>query len=86
MAEDADRALRCGLDRPSKPPWPPARARAEGASGSVGEDEGGDAACWAHLCCEECGVLASEAHHDGCSLGARSEPPDKRPSLDLLVR
>ncbi|HUJ55613.1 MAG TPA: hypothetical protein VLW49_06460 [Gaiellaceae bacterium] len=29
--------------------------------------EGGDAACWAHLVCPECGNVASEGHREGCS-------------------
>jgi uncharacterized protein YeaO (DUF488 family) len=30
--------------------------------------EGGDAACWAHLVCPECGSVTSEGHREGCSL------------------
>ncbi len=33
--------------------------------------EGGDAACWANLVCEECGSVRGEDHRDGCS----SAPP-----------
>jgi 2-polyprenyl-6-methoxyphenol hydroxylase-like FAD-dependent oxidoreductase len=30
------------------------------------EDEGGDAVCWAHLVCDECGAITTEGHRDGC--------------------
>jgi len=36
------------------------------AAGEPGE--GGDAACWAHLVCPECGAVESEGHVAGCSL------------------
>lgn len=33
------------------------------------DEDGGDAACWAHLLCPECGaVLDGGEHADGCSL------------------
>jgi uncharacterized protein YeaO (DUF488 family) len=35
-------------------------------------DLGGDAACWAHLVCPECGAVTSEGHRPGCSSGAAS--------------
>jgi 2-polyprenyl-6-methoxyphenol hydroxylase-like FAD-dependent oxidoreductase len=31
------------------------------------EDEGGDAVCWAHLVCDECGAITTEGHRDGCA-------------------
>lgn len=31
------------------------------------DDEGGDAVCWAHLVCEECGAITTEGHRAGCS-------------------
>jgi hypothetical protein len=30
-------------------------------------DAGGEAACWAHLVCDECGALEHDGHHEGCS-------------------
>jgi uncharacterized protein YeaO (DUF488 family) len=29
-------------------------------------EEAGDAACWAHLVCPECGTVVSEGHRPGC--------------------
>ena len=31
------------------------------------EDEGGEAACWAHLVCPECGSVETEGHRPGCA-------------------
>ncbi len=30
-------------------------------------DKGGEAACWAHLVCPECGAMESEGHRPGCA-------------------
>lgn len=30
------------------------------------EERGGEAACWAHLVCPECGAMESEGHRPGC--------------------
>ncbi len=32
-----------------------------------GEEGGGEAACYAHLVCEECGSVTTEGHRAGCS-------------------
>ena len=40
----------------------------DAAGGEPGE--GGDAACWAHLVCPECGAVESEGHVAGCSAAA----------------
>jgi hypothetical protein len=29
-------------------------------------EEGGEAACWAHLVCQDCGAMVSEGHRPGC--------------------
>jgi len=34
------------------------------------EDEGGEAACFAHLVCPECGAVTTEGHRPGCGGGA----------------
>ena len=36
--------------------------------------EGGEAACWAHLVCPECGAIVTEGHAAGCSFGAAGPP------------
>ena len=41
--------------------------RAAEPAGEPGE--GGDAACWAHLVCPECGAMISGGHRPGCTLG-----------------
>jgi uncharacterized protein YeaO (DUF488 family) len=33
------------------------------------EPEGGEAACWAHLVCPDCGAIETEGHRAGCALG-----------------
>jgi uncharacterized protein YeaO (DUF488 family) len=33
------------------------------------EDEGGEAACYAHLVCPECGAVTAEGHRPGCRAG-----------------
>jgi len=46
------------------------------------EEPGGDAACWVHLLCEDCGVVvtANDGHRPGCSLLLGSERlPETQP-------
>ena len=38
-------------------------------AGVLQPPEGGDAACWAHLVCPECGAIATEGHQPGCPAG-----------------
>ena len=33
----------------------------------VKPDEGGEAACWAHQVCPDCGAMESEGHRPGCA-------------------
>lgn len=47
---------------PQIPANPPIRHRAS---------EGGEAACWAHLVCPDCGAVASEGHRPD----RRTRPP-----------
>jgi hypothetical protein len=42
----------------------------EPAPAAAGAEEGGEAACWAHLVCPECGVIVSEGHAAGCGFAA----------------
>jgi uncharacterized protein YeaO (DUF488 family) len=32
------------------------------------DDEGGEAACWAHLVCPDCGAIETEGHRPDCAL------------------
>jgi hypothetical protein len=36
------------------------------------EPEGGESACWLHLCCADCGTIEGEPHRPGC--GAADQP------------
>ena len=36
---------------------------------AAGPSTGGDAACWAHLVCPECGAITTEGHRPGCPSG-----------------
>jgi uncharacterized protein YeaO (DUF488 family) len=38
------------------------------------DDEGGDAACWAHLVCPDCGAIEAEGHRPGCALTGPPQP------------
>ena len=40
-----------------------------GAAGllMIAGEDGGEAACYAHLVCEECGSVTTEGHRTGCS-------------------
>ncbi|HET9089055.1 MAG TPA: hypothetical protein VFN54_02000 [Acidimicrobiales bacterium] len=48
-------------------------SRDEAALESLGE-AGGDEVCWAHLLCEECGMILNERneHRPGCSLAPQA--------------
>jgi hypothetical protein len=61
---------------------PPDEAAAKVETGSETEvrDEaevGGEAACWAHLVCPQCGAMESEGHQPGCP-AAPALPRDPR--------
>jgi uncharacterized protein YeaO (DUF488 family) len=36
----------------------------------VEPDDGGDAVCWAHLVCPDCGAIETEGHREGCNLAS----------------
>ena len=70
--------LECPLCDRGEPPadplvptevWSDEGGRGEAGRGDVGPQEGGEAACYAHLLCEECGVVLEPGapHRDGCS-------------------
>ena len=44
-------------------------AKASVAAAGAG-DQGGEAACYAHLVCPECGAVTTEGHRAGCALAA----------------
>jgi hypothetical protein len=45
------------------------------------EERGGEAACWAHLVCPDCGAMESEGHRPGCPAARPSpKPPPDEPA------
>lgn len=55
-------------------PLDEAAARVEAGSEA---EVGGEAACWAHLVCPQCGAMESEGHQPGCP-AAPALPGDQR--------
>ena len=54
------------------------RGEAEvGGEAEVRGEVGGEAACWAHLVCPQCGAMESEGHQPGCP-AAPALPGDQR--------
>ncbi|MGH9108383.1 MAG: hypothetical protein ACRDY3_02770 [Acidimicrobiales bacterium] len=49
------------------------RAPADLAGEAV--EEGGEAACWAHLLCPECGAVVAEGHRPGCASASGPAEP-----------
>jgi hypothetical protein len=41
------------------------------------ESTGGEAACWAHLLCEECGAMSGEPHRAWCSQFSPAPEPEE---------
>ena len=54
----------------------PGRGPGAGSCGSAepAEPEGGEAACFAHLVCPECGAVVTEGHGEGCGLASATTP------------
>jgi hypothetical protein len=46
-----------------------------GERGERGEERGGEAACWAHLVCPDCGAMESEGHRPECPAVRRHPSP-----------
>jgi hypothetical protein len=72
MSDQAPRRPRSAGDRDRTVGRDAVVADAVGAD-AVGGDapleiigEGGEAACWAHLVCPDCGAMVSEGHARGC--------------------
>ncbi len=49
-------------------------------------DAGGEAACWAHLVCPECGAMESEGHRPGCARAASAVGGAALPGVGPLTR
>ena len=47
----------------------------DGSGPPEAPDEGGDAACWAHLICPECGALGDAVHQKGCQMAPGQTAP-----------
>jgi uncharacterized protein YeaO (DUF488 family) len=70
-------AVLAALLRPTANPANPANP-AEGGEAAESADpesaEGGEAACFAHLVCPECGAVTTEGHREGCGLARAARP------------
>lgn len=49
------------------------------ASEAAAAGETGDAACWAHLVCPDCGAVVSEGHREGCQASMPQSPAESGP-------
>ncbi len=49
------------------------------ASEAPAAGETGDAACWAHLVCPDCGAVVSEGHREGCQASMPQSPTESGP-------
>jgi hypothetical protein len=61
-------------ERPPADRGAPGCVRAAAGSEPV-DDEGGDAACWAHLLCPDCGAAATDGYHFAGCPSADHPPP-----------
>ena len=71
---------RRGRAAPAESPSGPADESRPGIE-SADFEHPGEAACWAHLVCPECGAMISEGHRGGCEWNAADAAAGRKRSL-----
>ena len=61
------------MTKPIQRPGDDAAEPQDADQAASAEPAGGEAACWAHLVCPECGAITTEGHLKGCPLAAQSQ-------------